>query len=289
MDQEQLRALRAVVDGGTFDAAARALHVTPSAISQRIKSLETTVGRVLVRRTKPAGVTESGSALLRLARQIDSLTDETLRELRAADDRASMSLAVNADSLATWVLPALAHLAPSVAFDVHREDQDHTAELLRSGTVTAAITSDATAVRGCSVRRLGAMRYRPTASKPFCARWFADGADRESMASAPVVIFDRHDRLQDRHLASRGVAPSTPPRHVIPASADYLAAVRLGFGWGMIPDLQRRPDDELVAFDGEAVDDVTLYWQQWSLSSTTVDRVADALAVAAEKHLLIKL
>jgi LysR family transcriptional regulator (chromosome initiation inhibitor) len=288
MDQDQLRALRAVVDEGTFDAAARTLHVTPSAISQRIKSLETTVGRVLVRRTKPATVTESGAALLRLARQIDSLTEETVRELRAADDRASISLAVNADSLATWVLPALAHLAPTVAFEIHREDQDHTAALLRAGTVTAAITSDGRAVRGCSVRRLGAMRYRPTAGKAFCARWFADGVDATSLASAPIVVFDRNDLLQDRHLASRGVDPSTPPRHVIPSSADYVGAVRLGFGWGMIPDLQRSDGDGLVAFDAGAVDDVTLYWQQWSLSSTTVDRVADALAVAAQRNLVVE-
>ncbi|GGG23491.1 transcriptional regulator ArgP [Rhodococcoides trifolii] len=288
MDQEQLRALRAVVDEGTFDAAARALHITPSAVSQRIKSLETSVGRVLVRRTKPTEVTESGSTLLRLARQMDSLTEETLRELRSEDAHASISLAVNADSLATWVLPALAHLAPTVAFDIHREDQDHTAELLRDGTVTAAITSDGVAVRGCTVRSLGAMRYRPTANVAFCARWFSTSVDDSSLAAAPVVVFDRKDRLQERHLLARGVDPSTPPRHVVPASAEFLTAVRLGFGWGMIPDLQRRDGDGLVAFDGDAVDDVGLYWQQWALSSTTLDRLADAFAVAAQKELIVE-
>ncbi|WP_218829155.1 LysR family transcriptional regulator, partial [Rhodococcus sp. 05-2254-6] len=77
MEIEQLRALRAVVDGGTFEAAARALYVTPSAVSQRIKSLEQSLGRTLVQRSKPVVATQSGVAVLRLARQIDTLTEQT--------------------------------------------------------------------------------------------------------------------------------------------------------------------------------------------------------------------
>ena len=64
IDLSQLRALAAVVDEGSFDAAASALHLTPSAVSQRIKALEQSAGRVLVRRTKPTEATEAGHGSL---------------------------------------------------------------------------------------------------------------------------------------------------------------------------------------------------------------------------------
>ncbi|MGV8875161.1 MAG: LysR family transcriptional regulator ArgP [Rhodococcus sp. (in: high G+C Gram-positive bacteria)] len=281
---EQLRALRAVVDGGTFEAAARALHVTPSAVSQRIKSLEQSLGRTLVQRSKPVVATQSGVAVLRLARQIDTLTDQTRAELSDDGVAAPISLAVNADSMATWVLPALAPLTGATTFDLHRQDQDRTAQLLHDGIVSAAITSVAEPVRGCTVRRLGAMRYRPSATPEFIERWFAAGVTAEALRSAPVVVFDADDRLQDNYLQRFDLGPDVPPRHLVPASADYARAVDLGFGWGMIPDLQAR--DSLKCFDDNGIEDVLLYWQQWSLSSPALQRAADAVTGAAASMLL---
>ncbi|MEK8069303.1 LysR family transcriptional regulator ArgP [Rhodococcus sp. EXRC-4A-4] len=281
---EQLRALKAVVDGGTFEAAARALYVTPSAVSQRIKSLEQSLGRTLVQRSKPVVATQSGIAVLRLAHQIDTLTDQTRAELNDDGMAAPISLAVNADSMATWVLPALAPLASQTTFNLHRQDQDRTAQLLHDGIVSAAITSVASPVRGCTVRRLGAMRYRPSATPEFIERWFPTGVTAAALRVAPVVVFDADDRLQDNYLRRFGIDHDEPPRHLVPASADYARAVDLGFGWGMIPDLQAR--DSLKCFDNNGIDDVTLYWQQWSLSSAALQRTADAVAAGAARMLL---
>lgn len=283
MEIEQLRALKAVIDGGTFEAAARTLYVTPSAVSQRIKSLEQSLGRTLVQRSKPVVATQSGIAVLRLARQIDTLTDQTRRELGDDGIAAPISLAVNADSMATWVLPALAPLAGTTTFDLHRQDQDRTAQLLHDGIVSAAITSVDTPVRGCTVRRLGAMRYRPSATPEFVERWFGSGVTVDAMRAAPVVVLDADDRLQDKYLQRYGIEPDEPPTHVVPASADYARAVDLGFGWGMIPDLQAR--DTLECFDDDGIDDVLLYWQQWSLSSAVLQRAADAVAAGAARML----
>src|SRR5918993_3711468 len=158
LDSEQLATLAAVVQEGSFDAAARALHVTPSAVSQRIKSLEQDVGQVLVRRAKPCRATDAGRPLLRLAGQIALLERESLTVARGAP-ATRVAMVANGDSLATWFLPALAALPPHVLVDVRVEDQDHTAELLRDGTVMAAVTSQPEAVQGCRVERLGAMRY----------------------------------------------------------------------------------------------------------------------------------
>ena len=290
LDLAQLRALSATVSEGTLDAAARTLHVTPSAVSQRLRALEVATGRVLLVRSKPVRPTESGQALLRLARQIDLLTTDTVAELGGAAHTAgpTLPIAVNADSLATWVLPALAPLGGDVCFDLHRDDEEHTAELLRSGTVVAAVTTDPDPVAGCSVTRLGAMRYRPMASAAFAQRWFGEGPTPEALARAPVVVFDRKDDLQHRYLRERLPGPGRPPAHYVPASADFLTAVRLGLGWGMLPDLQSRPHEatgELVDLDPSGTIDVALHWQQWKLRSPSLDRVAAAVTAAARQHL----
>ncbi|SOD71009.1 LysR family transcriptional regulator [Jatrophihabitans sp. GAS493] len=297
LNPAQLEALAAAVSEGTFEAAAGALHVTPSAISQRIKALETMVGRVLLTRGKPVQPTPSGELLLRLARQIQMITADAVQEIRRADSlgapgRVVIPLAVNADSLATWLLPALAAVSSSLLFDLHRDDQERTAELLRQGAVMAAVTSSADAVPGCSVERLGRMRYRPTASPAFIDRWFADGATVASLARAPVVVFDRGDRLQDDYLATRSRRTLDPPRHHVPGSGAFLEAVRLGLGWGMVPDLQNPAvpvgppvGPALVPIEPRGRIDVDLYWQQWRLRSPSLDLVADAVRVAAAEML----
>lgn len=287
---DQLRAFVAAVDGGTFDAAARALRVTPSAISQRIKALEGSVGRVLLQRVKPVRATASGEAVLRLARQVTLLEDEAARALGLDEAPVtSIPLVINSDSLATWALPALARVASTrgVVFDVFREDQDHSTARLRDGSVMAAITSVAEPVQGCIVRRLGQMRYRPMASPQFAERWFSTGASASALRLAPVVIYDRSDDLQDRYLRRHAGPDADPPRHFIPASSEYAAAVRLGLGWGMLPQEQiGRGEDtgELVAIGADDLP-VTLYWQQWRLQSELLAAVAHEIASVASESL----
>ena len=295
---EQLKALVAVIDEGTFDAAARTLRVTPSAISQRIKALELAVGRVLLQRVKPVIPTASGEVVLRLARQFALLENDALATLDPPADPAadaggaflSIPIVINSDSLATWALPALAQVPAEhrVSFDVLREDQDHSTARLRDGTVMAAITSVAEPVQGCIVRPLGRMRYRPMASPAFVARWLHDGPTVANLAVAPVVIYDRTDDLQDRYLRQRTRQKLHPPQHFIPASSEFASAVRLGLGWGMLPDAQSAAAEtagDLVEFDPGAFIDVALYWQQWKLHSRTLAAVADAIAAAAAEQL----
>lgn len=285
-DPDQLAALAAAVSEGSFDAAARRLNVTPSAISQRLKALETSVGRVLLVRSRPIVPTTSGVTLLHLARQIEAVLDDAERELDRAGGTVapSVALAVNADSLATWLPEALAAIDPAVTLDLRRADETRTAELLRDGSVIAAVTAAAEPVPGCTVEPLGRMRYTARASAAFAARWFADGATPANLARAPMVAFDRADELQDRYLRRRSRRRLQPPRHYIPGSGAFVQAVRLGLGWGMVPDLQTVA--ELVAFDPDGSIDVSLYWQQWRLRSATVERVAVAVRSQAKRSLL---
>jgi LysR family transcriptional regulator (chromosome initiation inhibitor) len=285
------RTLAVVIDEGTLDAAARRLRLTPSAVSQRIKALERQLGRVLVVRSKPVRATDAGAAVVRLARQLALLEHDALTEFgldAATDRRVSVALAVNADSLATWFLPALARVSERhpVIFDLHRDDQDFTAGFLESGTVMGAVTSQAAPVAGCLVSPLGVMRYVAVATPAFARRWRLDDGDGD-LANAPVVDFDRRDDLQRDHLVARGVDPDLPPRHYVPASHDFATAIKLGLGWGMLPGFQSDAElerGELVRIGGTPID-VPLYWQQWNLRSPLLDAIADELAAEARRSL----
>lgn len=284
IEPTQLEALSTAVAEGTFDAAARVLHVTPSAISQRIKALETRVGRVLVVRTKPIRATEAGGAVLRLSRQIATLTDDVAREIGTDTEPTQVTLGVNADSLSTWVLAALAGLTGSMTFTFCRDDELHTTDLLRQGEVMASITSTSRPLPGCASERLGVMRYHAMASPTFVTRWFAEGVTGATLAAAPVVTYDRDDHMHERFLRRHSRRPLQPPRHHIPSPTDFLAAVRLGYGWGLIPKLQLddSPDHTaLVDIDRGRSIDVVLYWQHWRLPSTALDRVSNAVRAAA--------
>jgi len=303
--RDLLETLAVVVEAGTFDAAAERLNVTPSAVSQRIKVLEQQLGRVLVVRSKPVRPTESGEALIRLARQLSLLEHDAAAALRlegeASDDGlaafTSIPIAVNADSLATWILPALARVATEhdIIVDIHREDQERTAGLLVAGTVMAAVTSRSHPIPGCTVAALGAMSYRPVAAPAFADRWFsghADGSglDAAALAVAPVVDFDRTDELQSRYLRAASVRTLSPPRHYVPASSEFAQAILLGMGWGMLPRAQADAavaSGALVDLDPSGAVEVPLYWQQWNLRSPALDAVAEAVAREARSALSV--
>lgn len=290
---DHLRTLATLIDEGTFEAAARRLHVTSSALSQRIRAMEQAAGNVLVQRTNPVRTTASGDVVLRYARQVLLLDEDTTAELRSGErerGRVSLPLAVNADSLSTWFLEALADLPADLGavFQIHREDEEHTTSLLRSGTVMAAVTSTPRAVQGCTVVGLGVMRYHAVCTPGFHERYLSGRTDRGLLARAPVLNFDRRDDLQDRFVGGfTGEAPSGP-RHYVPASEDFARAVELGVGWGMVPEVRCAAGIEsgqLVSLAPEQPLDVRLYWQRWNLRSPVLDGVSQAVRAGAAARL----
>lgn len=282
-NQAGVEALVAIADHGTFEAAARALHVTPSAVSQRIRSLESEVGQVVVRRGSPCAPTPAGSALVRLGRQARLLDEEVRVALADEGGRVGVTVAVNADSLATWFRDVLEEVGTrdDLALRLVVEDQAYSAELLRRGEALAAVTSDPHPVQGCRSEHLGFLRYRPAATPALAERFRQGrGVDWQRM---PVVVFNTKDDLQHEVLARHGV---TEPDvvHLVPTSADFHEAVRRGLGWGMLPDPQLRPDldaGHLVALGGRAHRDVHLHWQRWRIESASLAALTDAVRRAA--------
>jgi LysR family transcriptional regulator (chromosome initiation inhibitor) len=282
-----VEALVAIVDHGTFDAAARALHVTPSAVSQRVRALEREVGQVVVRRGTPCVATEAGAALVRLGRQTRLLDEEARAALEEDGGRVEVTVAVNADSLATWFRDVLAQVGsvPELTLRLVVEDQAYSAELLRCGEALAAVTSDPQPVQGCRAEHLGFLRYRPAATPELAERFRTGrGHDWQRM---PVVVFNAKDELQHDVLRDRGVA-APDVVHLVPTSADFHEAVRLGLGWGMLPEPQLLPDldaGRLVTLGGRTHQDVHLYWQRWRIDSTALATLTEAVRRAAASGL----
>jgi LysR family transcriptional regulator (chromosome initiation inhibitor) len=282
---EQAATLAAIVTEGTFDAAARRLHLTPSAVSQRVRALEMVVGRPVLRRVRPVELTPAGEAVVRFARQLELLSSDLSDHLEAeaGGTMPRITLVVNSDSLHTWALSGLVQAAEHVQLTILREDQDHSLELLQRGTAHGAVTATAIPVPGCTSRPLGVMRYRPVCTPAFATRWFADGVTSTTLATAPVVIYDHKDDLQDRYLRRNRRTALQPPRHYVPATHEFAHAIELGLGWGMLPELQlaQLEPGTVVPLTDSGHLDVPLHWQQWRLTSTALDHVATAITETA--------
>lgn len=295
LDYAALHALAAVVREGSFERAARALHVTPSAVSQRVRLLEERVGCALVVRGQPCMPTDTGRRMCQHMDRVRLLEQDLNDALPALATegaaRVNLPVAVNADSLATWFAPALAAFASQahVLMSVSVDDQDHTAEWLRTGAVLAAVTGTARPASGCNSQLLGAMRYVAAASPAFVARYFASGVGAGSLGQAPSLVFNTKDELQARWVRRLCHRHVELPRHSLPSSQAFVTAALAGMGWGLHPGALIAPhlaDGSLVELVPDSPLDVPLHWQTARAASGLLDGLTRQVAAAARSALL---
>lgn len=291
LDARPLDALVAVVEHGGFGPAAQALHLSLAAVSLRIKSLEDQLGQRLLVRGKTVRPTAAGQALLAHVKQVRLMEADLLAGLGGGQGRASgawqsLSVALNADSVASWFLPGVAPLLQRhrLLLDVRIDDQDHTHALLKSGDVTGCVTALADPMRGCVAEPLGMMRYRCVAAPEVVQRCRTRTAavSPHRLLAEPAIIFNRKDALQDAFLLQHfGLKQPRYPRHYAPAVDAFLRAIELGLGWGMVTDadITSRPGLQEV-LPGATVD-VALYWQHWAREPLSAQRLTQAVKAAA--------
>ena len=292
IDPRRSAAFMAAVDTGSLELAAAQLSLSPSAVSQRISQLEQDLGTPLLVRSRPCRPTGPGTRLLQYLRRSTLLESEFLAEMGMDAGPARVALAVNNDSLATWLLPVLAPILDTEELLVEfvLDNQGHTFALLEQGRVVACVSGEAVPMHGCSVSTLGLMRYRMVATPGFARAWFPDGFNREAAQRAPVIVFDRKDSLQSAFLLKHfGLPEGAYPFHYVPASDPYGAAIRLGMGYGLLPLEQV----DAMLLDGTMVDltpqlhvDVPLYWHAWRIQPPRLERMGAALVKAARAVLL---
>ena len=285
LDLAQLAALAAVHRRGSFDLAAAELSVTPSAISQRIKALEEATGALLIRRGQPCSATDTGLRLIRHHDEVALLERTLAQDLPAlAPGQTTLRIAVNADSLATWVIPALA-ATEGFLFDLVIDDQDVSQDWLRRGEVVAAITSHPGPLQGCDTIPLGHLRYRATATAYYISRWFPAGVTAQALALAPTLTFSDKDKLQDRWSAVQ-VKTRRPvlPTHRMASSHAFVDACLAGLAWGMNPEplvASHLAAGRLVELVADTPLDVPLYWQFTRLAAPALRPLTQAIHSAA--------
>lgn len=307
LDAAGLDCLAALADERSFERAAETLSITQSAVSQRLRSLEAQVGQLLVVRSRPLRLTEPGKLLLRYARQLQALRADAVRELGArAASTERLPIAVNADSLATWVLPALDPLVQrglreGFGLELVVDDQDFTHDWLRQGEVLGCVSTVKQALRGCIAEPLGVMRYVAVASPDFMARQLPNGLSAAGSGTAglgqlPFLVFNRKDDTQQQWVRQAfGLRSARLTARYVPSSEAYVHAVRMGWGIGVAPELQVRPliaRGELVVLRPDLSVDVALYWHQWKLLNegsqappALLDQIGQALAEGAKQAL----
>jgi LysR family transcriptional regulator (chromosome initiation inhibitor) len=292
IDPRRAEAFVAAVDSGSLEGAAALLNVTPSAISQRIAALEQELGSPLLVRTRPCRPTAPGMRLLQFLRRRALLEAEFFADQQDDPGPVRVTLAVNNDTLASWLLPALVDtlIEENLLVEFVLDSQGHTFALLEQGLALACIGGAPDPMRGCTVAPLGIMRYRMVATPAFARRWFPAGMTREAARHAPVMVFDRKDTLQSVFLLQHfGLPDGAYPFHYVPATDAYAQAIGLGLGYGMLP-LEQCAD--LLAA-GALVDlapglhaDVPLYWHAWRIQPPRLERLGAALVRAARQRLV---
>ncbi|MCK8046500.1 LysR family transcriptional regulator ArgP [Shewanella sp. 1CM18E] len=294
-DYAHLKALSIVVAQGGFDKAAQHLFISQSAVSQRIKQLEDKVGQSLLIRANPVRPTETGKRLLRHYAQVQLLESELRSEMDVDDPSLPtiVKIAVNADSLATWFLPALVEV-----FKHHKwlleliiDDEAYTHNLLKNGEAVGCVTTSHLALTGCSSEFLGHMEYLCVATPAFIEQYFEANSTIEDIALAPAVVFSTKDKLHDKFLSFYfGITDKSWREHKIPSSESFLEAIKMGMGYGLVGHLQAQSlldSGELVEVFPNKRMQVPLYWQHWNIKAKQTSVIYRSLAASAQNALII--
>ncbi|OOG53437.1 LysR family transcriptional regulator ArgP [Polaromonas sp. C04] len=293
-DPDALECLAAIVEEGGFERAAQRLCITQSAVSQRLRSLEAQVGTVLIVRSRPLHPTPAGQLLLKHTRQLRLLRADMERDLQelapgnagGAREEERIAIAINADSIATWALPALDALArQGLPMEIITDDQDFTQEWLREGKVLGCVTTLDSALRGCRLVPLGAMRYVAVAQAAYAAAQAPQGLGPHNFGNLGFVAFNRKDDMQSEFVAKAlGLKHVTLKQLFVPSSEGQVRAVRAGWGVSVLPELlvqDLMAQGELVNMAPGHALPIQLYWHCWNLESQVLDALTSALTAAA--------
>ena len=289
LDYKHIEALAKVIQEGGFERAARVLFLTQSAVSQRVRLLEESAGQILISRTSPPQPTVAGKALLKHYQQVKLLEEGLSAEITTtAPSLTTLKIGINADSLAHWFMAAIAPMLQqmNLLIDLRVDDQEQTHHYLRAGDVVGCVSTEAKAIQGCVVEKLGTITYRLLATADFIHQWFPAGLSAIGAEHAPAVIFNHNDRLHhhffEHHL---GTTLNQIPAHFIPAPDQFLQTITTGYSYGIVPDWQGAKlieAGQLQELLPGATLQVDLYWHCWNLAARPLQDFSAQLIAGAK-------
>ena len=286
LNHKQCDAFLAVAETGSFDLAAEQLCITASAVTLRIQSLEKSLGHLLIVRERPCRPTQAGQSLLHYLQHSRLLEQSFIQNLTGHMNTSAfyqINIAANADTLATWLLPLFKNILIEQKIVVHFkvDDQSQTHHLLEAGLVSACLTTEPNAMKGCVAHYLGRMHYRFVATPQYIAQWFPHGVNRDALRHAPALIFNEKDHMHTEYIQQKfGLNPTQYPHHFIPSSSAFVDAVLMGLGYTWLPNYQLHPhldNGKLVEISNELTIDLPLYWHHWKQQSVQLNLLTDLL------------
>lgn len=292
LNHKQCDAFLAVIETGSFDAAALRLSITASAVTLRVQSLEKSLGHILIVRERPCYTTDAGNRLLNYLQHSRLREQDFLQHLTGqSEDFYTVNIATNADSLATWLLPTIQPclIQHKIMAHFQVDDQTQTHLLMQTGLVNACISAEPRAMMGCVAEPLGQMNYRLVASAEFIDTWFAQGLTRGAISNAPAILYNPKDQLHSNLMLKQfGLTPACYPHHFIPSSSAFAEAIFNGLGFGLVPDYQigtRLKTGQVVDLSPEFKVEVTLYWHHWKQQARALDQLTQYLIQQASKNM----
>ncbi|HBY87732.1 MAG TPA: ArgP/LysG family DNA-binding transcriptional regulator [Colwellia sp.] len=295
-DYKLLAALDEVIELQSFELAAQKLFISQSAISQRIKALEEHVGQPVLIRNQPIVATAAGEQLLSHFKKVKQLEHELVPILSPDKPTKPMkvSLAVNADSIATWFIDAITPVLKShlVELNLIIEHEERTIDKLRSGQAIGAVCVIEKPLKGYRSFKLGDMEYCLVASKGFAQKYFPKGVNKSSLKMAPAISYDHKDDMHVRYIAKHfSLAASEYYCHSVRSSEAFVALAKQGVAYCLLPKLQIEQElktGQLVSLcpDKKLVE--TLYWHSWVLVKGVNKRISEQIVSIGQKKLAYK-
>lgn len=291
-DRQQLEAFAAIAEARHFGRAAASLNITRGAVSLRLKALEEEFGTPLVVRDGNIP-TPAGEVLLRHIRVLKILEADTQQQIKPMDGtRPRVSIAVNADSLATWFEAVAWEIAENnVALELIVDDQDYTLPLLAKGEAMGCVSTSSNPPTGFLAEPIGMMEYECVANVAFAERFFPRGLGLHSVIAAPAVLYNRKDGLHAQFLERfLDFEVRNYAAHYFPSPSALLAAIEKGIGYGLVPCLQATPlidSGKLIRLAPDHKVEVKLYWHHWETAPSNAQAISE-LVVRHARQVLIQ-
>ncbi len=284
-DYKLIEAYATVIQEEGFEKAARKLHITQSAVSQRIKQLEEQFGQIVLLRSTPPQPTDFGKKILGLYNQVTRLEDDLQQSSDYWEETGftTLPIGINADTLATWFFKAIRPFLASnrVVLDLMVDDQDQTHGFLKDGKVLGCISTRKLAIQGCRVEYLGDIEYSLYCSQAFANRWFPQGLEMSVLQKAPMITFNRKDELNKKILKNAlGGLPKKYTTFYVPSTELFLDFIQAGFAYGAMPSQQsREPLQQKLIIELTSKDrvNVSLYWHCWNLDSKLLRQFSEQI------------
>lgn len=289
IDYRAIEALFAVHELQSFEAGAKKLHITQSAISQRIKGLETSYGEPLLIRVYPYQLTDLGKKLITHYKKICLLEEDLLQNLGSIA-KPRIAIALNRDSIETWFLKLIQEkdLFNHLLLEIIGDDQELTLGYLKNGQVSACLSTVDQEILGGECAFVGNMEYLLVATPAFKKSYFSKKSSKKCLLEATAVKFDQNDHMHEAYVEKFfGMDGHALNFQVIPSVRGFKQVIMEGYGYGLVPRItieEELKKNELVEIFPGKTSNVFLYWHYWAVQSEFYRRFnAEMISYIREK------